>query len=62
MAVDRNQRAQVHLLVGLVKFVSEKIPYIEVKEHVKNALIEAEDKGIKSLIAHNLAVINYSEI
>ena len=50
------------MLVGIAKFITEKVPYCEVKEHLKNALLEAEDKRLKGTIAHNLAVINYCEI
>ena len=60
--VDPDQRAQTLLLVGIGKFITEKVPYFEVKEHLKNALLEAEGKSLKGTIAHNLAVINYCEI
>ena len=62
LKVPRDQRAQTHLLAGIVKFISEKVPYSEVKEHLKGALIETESLPLKGLIGHNLAVINYCEI
>ena len=62
LSISNDLRAQVHFLVGLTKFISEKISYFEVKNHLKSALIEADDPNIKSVIAHNLAIINFCEI
>ena len=52
----------MHLLVGLSKFMTERVTYYEVKTHLKNALIEADDDQLIGQIAYNLAVINYCEI
>ena len=60
--VDRNMRAKVHHIVGIVKFTGLKNTYVEIKEHLKNALIEATDKRVKAMICHNLAVINHCEL
>ena len=60
--VSKDTRAKLHLLVGLAKFIAQKVPYNEVKIHLKSALLEAEDDQLKSSIAYNLAIINYSEI
>lgn len=55
-------QAKAKLMIAAVKFSSEKTPYVEVKDLLKSALIQAKDFGIKSTIAHNLAVINYCEL
>ena len=52
----------MHHVVGLAKFATQKIKYAETKTHLKNALLEAKDPGLKSTIAHNLAVINLCEV
>lgn len=62
LQISNDLRANVHFLVGIAKFVSENSTYFEIKEHLKSALIEADDPTLKSIIAHNLAVINYCEI
>ena len=59
---SKDARAKAELVIGAIKFMSGKIPYHEVKDLLKLALLTAEDLGLKSLIAHNLAVINYCEI
>ena len=43
MKISNDLRARVHFLVGIAKFVSENSTYFEVKEHLKSALIEADD-------------------
>ena len=55
-------RATVHFIVGIAKFISENSTYLDIKNHLKSALIEADCQSLKSNIAHNLAVINYCEI
>lgn len=55
-------QAKAKLMIAAVKFTSEKTPYVEVKDLLKSALIQATDFGTKSTIAHNLAVINYCEL
>jgi len=55
-------QAKAKLMIAAVKFMSEKTPYVEIKDLLKSALIQAKDFGIKSTIAHNLAVINYCEL
>ena len=62
LIISNDLRAQVHFLIGLTKFMSEKVSYTDIKEHLKSALIEADNPCLKSLIAHNLAVINYCEL
>jgi hypothetical protein len=42
--------------------MTERVSYHEIKNHLKNALIEADDPLLKSQIAYNLSVINYCEI
>lgn len=60
--ISNDLRATVHFIVGIAKFISEKTPYSEIKNHLKSALIEADSKPLKSLISHNLAALNYCEI
>lgn len=55
-------QAKAKLMIAAVKFMSETTPYVEIKDLLKSALIQAKDYSIKSTIAHNLAVINYCEL
>ena len=54
--------AYVNLLCSIAFYQSEKISYVKIKQILKEALIKAKGAKLKSLIAHNLAVINYSEL
>ena len=62
VSASNDVRAKIHFLIGLTKFMTERVTYLDIKNHLKNALIEADDLGLKAMIAHNLAVINYCEI
>ena len=55
-------QAKAKLIIAAVKFMSETTPYVEIKDLLKSALIQAKDYSIKGTIAHNLAVINYCEL
>lgn len=50
------------MLIGLAKYQAEQTPYTQLKDGIKRALILAKDPKLKSAIAYNLAVINYSEL
>lgn len=59
---SQNQRAMAHHIAGISKFVCGKVKYSEVKMHLKNALMEAQDPELLSKITFNLAVLNYCEL
>jgi|LauGreDrversion4_2_1035121.scaffolds.fasta_scaffold492976_1 hypothetical protein len=42
--IENNQAAFCHLVVGLAFFLSQEIPYIDVKTHLKYSLVLAHDK------------------
>ena len=44
VTVSNDLRAKTHFLIGLTKFMSERVTYFEIKNHLKNALIEADDQ------------------
>lgn len=46
--VNRDTRANAHHVVALAKFSTETKTYQEVKEHLKNSLIEAQSLEVKS--------------
>lgn len=60
--VSKDDQARIHLIVGLAKFTTEHRPYSDVKKDIKTALYTAQSYGLKSVIAHNLAVVNYCEV
>lgn len=57
-----DMKASIHQAVGLVKFSTGQRTYLEVKEHLKKAILLAHSPKLKSQIAANLSVINYSEV
>jgi len=61
-SVDKDIQAFTKMLISLTKYLNERTTYYEIKTLMKEALILAQDLKLKSLIAHNLAVINYSEV
>jgi hypothetical protein len=50
------------MLVGLVFFLSERVPYAECKEQLKLAIALTESDFIRAMTLHNLAVVNYCEL
>ncbi len=57
------QRAYSHLVIALCQFVTERVPYADVKTHLKYALKHAvSDPMLTGVIMHNLAVVNYIEL
>lgn len=50
-------------MIGLTYFLSEKMPYADVKIQLKYALARGKNSSqLKAVILHNLAVINYCEM
>eukprot|EP00356_Strombidium_inclinatum_P011826 CAMPEP_0170490592 /NCGR_PEP_ID=MMETSP0208-20121228/8748_1 /TAXON_ID=197538 /ORGANISM="Strombidium inclinatum, Strain S3" /LENGTH=106 /DNA_ID=CAMNT_0010766027 /DNA_START=963 /DNA_END=1283 /DNA_ORIENTATION=- len=60
--VDKEVTSIVHLFLGVAEFLSEKVPYSDLKFHLKKALLSTEDNLQRSMLLHNLAVLNYCEI
>eukprot|EP00347_Sterkiella_histriomuscorum_P000130 403377056 len=62
LLLQGDEAAYTHLVIGLSFFLSEQVEYVECKIQLKFALTKATDPHLKSLILHNLAVLNYCEI
>jgi hypothetical protein len=61
--VTGTQKAFYHMIIGLSWFISEKVPYEDVKTQFKVGIREAEgDNQILAALLHNLAVVNYCQI
>lgn len=57
------QRAFTHLVIGLCQFITERVPYADMKTHFKFALNHAVNEPmLLSVILHDLAVLNYCEL
>lgn len=55
--------AYCHFVVSLAFFLSEKVPYSDIKTHLKYSLQLGRDSAeLKAAILHNLAVVNYCEL
>lgn len=55
-------KAYATMLLAVAKYQAERIPYSDFKDGMKEALILANDVKLKSMIAFNLAIVNYSEL
>ncbi|CDW87612.1 UNKNOWN [Stylonychia lemnae] len=61
-SLSDDQSAYTRFVIGTAFFLSEKVSYTESKFHLKYALKTATDDKLRSIILHNLAVMNYCEI
>lgn len=62
-----DQAAFCHFIIGLCYYLSENVPYCEVKTQFKYALTllrlkQEPNHQLRAALLHNLAVINYCEL
>jgi hypothetical protein len=60
--ISESHSSLAHLAIGISYFISEKKPYSECSDLLKQSLDFSENDGLKSIILHNLAIINYCHL